>query len=102
MTTKQQWHKIKWSLLSRLDADSPLLTEAHMPFLQKTYSEGESQLDTGLNLSSIDNMQQEIKALQANEANQPSDTNAIAINTNRNQDKMIGNFNVTPIDSTKL
>lgn len=96
MTTTAQWHKIKWSLLSRLDADSPLLTEAHMPFLQKTYS------DTGLNLSSIDSMQQEIKALRANEANQPSDTNAIAINTNRNQDKMIGNFNVTPIDSTKL
>jgi hypothetical protein len=28
-----------------------------MPFLQKTYGEGESQLDTGLNLSSIDSMQ---------------------------------------------
>ena len=102
MTTKQQWHNIKWSLLSRLDADSPLLTEAHMPFLQKTYSEGENILSNGLNLSTIDTMQQEIKALLANEANQPSDTNAIAININRNQDRMIGNFNVTPIDSTKL
>lgn len=102
MTTKAQWHNIKWSLLSRLDADSPLQTEFHMPFLQKTYSENESPLDTGLNLSSIDMMQQEIKALQANESNQPSDTNALAIQANRNQDKMIGNFNVMPIDSNKL
>lgn len=102
MTTQQQWHSIKWSLLSRLDADSPLLTEAHMPFLQKTYSEGESTLDTGLNLSTIDRQQQEIKALLANESQQPSDTNAIAITENRNVDQMVGNFNVTPIDSTNL
>lgn len=95
MTTKHQWHRIKWSLLSRLNADTP---EFHMPFLQTTYANLDNPLDTGLNLSSIDSMQQEIKALQANESNQPSDTNAIAIQENRNQDKIVGNIPFTPTE----
>lgn len=78
MTTKAQWHNIKWSLLSRLPA------EAHMPFLQTTYA------DTRLHLSTIDSMQQEIRALQANESNQPSDTNALAVQYIRNEDKIVG------------
>ena len=98
MTTKAQWHNIKWSLLSRLGADNPLQTEFHMPFLQTTYANPDNPLDTGLNLSSIDSMQQEIKALQANESNQPSDTNAIAIQENRNQDKIVGNIPFTPTE----
>lgn len=92
MTTKAQWHNIKWSLLSRLPADSPNLTEFHMPFLQTTYA------NTGLNLSTIDSMQQEIKALQANESNQPSDTNALAVQENRNQDKIVGTIPYTPTE----
>ncbi|MGL4484302.1 MAG: hypothetical protein ACRCUS_05075 [Anaerovoracaceae bacterium] len=88
MTTTAQWHRIKWSFLSRLPADSPLETKFHMPFLQKTYSEGESLLDTGLHTSIIDDMQQEIKSLRANESHQASDTNALAIAENRNQDKL--------------
>lgn len=92
MTTKAQWHNIKWSLLSRLPADTPNLTQFHMPFLQTTYA------NTGLNLSSIDSMQQEIKALQANESNQPSDTNALAVQENRNQDKIVGTIPYTPTE----
>ena len=95
MTTKAQWHNIKWSLLSRLPADSPLPTEFHMPFLQTTYANTD---DTGLNLSTIDSMQQEIKALQANESNQPSDTNALAVQENRNQDKIVGTIPYTPTE----
>ena len=95
MTTKQQWHSIKWSLLSRLNADTP---EFHMPFLQTTYANPDNPLDTGLHLTSIDSMQQEIKALQANESNQPSDTNAIAVQENRNQDKIVGNIPFTPTE----
>ena len=98
MTTKDQWHNIKWSLLSRLPADSPLPTEFHMPFLQTTYANPDNQLDTGLNLSTIDSMQQEIKALQANESNQPSDTNALAVQDNRNQDKIVGTIPYTPTE----
>ena len=92
MTTKAQWHNIKWSLLSRLPADSPLPTEFHTPFLQTTYANTD---DTELNLSTIDSMQQEIKALQANESSQPSDTNALAIQENRNQDKIVGTIPYT-------
>ena len=92
MTTKAQWHNIKWSLLSRLPADSP---EFHMPFLQTTYANPD---DTGLNLSTIDSMQQEIKALQANESNQPSDTNALAVQELRNQDKIVGTIPYTPTE----
>ena len=92
MTTKAQWHNIKWSLLSRLPADSPQL---HMPFLQTTYA------DTGLNLSTIDSMQQEIRALQANESNQPSDTNALAVQYIRNEDKIVGALPMQ-IESTNL
>ena len=92
MTTKAQWHNIKWSLLSRLPADSPQL---HMPFLQTTYA------DTGLNLSSIDSMQQEIRALKANESNQPSDTNALAVQYIRNEDKIVGTVPMQ-IESTNL
>lgn len=95
MTTKAQWHNIKWSLLSRLPADSPLPTEFHMPFLQTTYANTDN---TGLNLSTIDSMQQEIKALQANESNQPSDTNALAVQENRNQDKIVGTIPYTPTE----
>lgn len=98
MTTKAQWHNIKWSLLSRLPADTPNLTQFHMPFLQTTYANPENPLDTGLNLSTIDSMQQEIKALQANESNQPSDTNALAIQENRNQDKIVGTIPYTPTE----
>lgn len=92
MTTKAQWHNIKWSLLSRLPADT---TQLHMPFLQTTYA------DTGLNLSTIDSMQQEIKALQANESNQPSDTNALAVQYIRNEDKIVGALPMQ-IESTNL
>ena len=95
MTTKDQWHNIKWSILSRLPADAPQLTELHMPFLQTTYSNPD---DTGLHITSIDSMQQEIKALRANESNQPSDTNAIAIQENRNQDKIVGTIPYTPTE----
>lgn len=95
MTTKAQWHNIKWSLLSRLPADSPNLTQFHMPFLQTTYATPDN---TGLNLSTIDSMQQEIKALQANESNQPSDTNALAVQENRNQDKIVGTIPYTPTE----
>ena len=95
MTTKAQWHNIKWSLLSRLPADSPLPTEFHMPFLQTTYANPD---DTGLHLSTIDSMQQEIKALQANESNQPSDTNALAVQELRNQDKIVGTIPYTPTE----
>ena len=98
MTTKAQWHNIKWSLLSRLPADAPLPTQFHMPFLQTTYSNPDNPLDTGLHITSIDSMQQEIKALQANERNQPSDTNAIAIQENRNQDKITGTVPYTPTE----
>ena len=101
MTTKAQWHNIKWSLLSRLPADSPLPTEFHMPFLQTTYANPNNPLDTGLNLSTIDSMQQEIKALQANESNQPSDTNALSVLHNRNEDKIVGNIPMQP-ESTNL
>ena len=99
MTTTAQWHNIKWSLLSRLPADSPLPTEFNMPFLQTTYANPDNPLDTGLHLSSIDTMQQEIKALQANESNQPSDTNALSIQHNRNEDKIVGNI---PMQSEPL
>ena len=95
MTTKAQWHNIKWSLLSRLPADSPNLTQFHMPFLQTTYANPDN---TGLNLSTIDSMQQEIKALQANESNQPSDTNALAVQENRNQDKIVGTIPYSPTE----
>ena len=95
MTTKDQWHNIKWSILSRLPADAPLPTQFHMPFLQTTYS---NPLDTGLHITSIDSMQQEIKALRANESNQPSDTNALAIQENRNQDKIVGTIPYTPTE----
>ena len=95
MTTKAQWHSIKWSLLSRLPADSPQVTKFHMPFLQTTYANTD---DTGLNLSTIDSMQQEIKALQANESNQLSDTNALAVQENRNQDKIVGTIPYTPTE----
>ena len=63
-----------------------------MPFLQTTYA------NPGLNLSTIDSMQQEIKALQANESNQPSDTNALAVQENRNQDKIVGTIPYTPTE----
>ena len=99
MTTKAQWHNIKWSLLSRLPADTPLPTEFHMPFLQTTYPNPDNPLDTGLHLSTIDSMQQEIKALQANESNQPSDTNALSVQYNRNEDKIVGNI---PMQSEPL
>lgn len=95
MTTNAQWHNIKWSILSRLPADAPQLTQFHMPFLQTTYANPD---DTGLHLSSIDSMQQEIKALRANESNQQSDTNAIAIQENRNQDKIVGAIPYTPTE----
>ena len=95
MTTKAQWHKIKWSLLSRLPADTPNLTQFHMPFLQTTYSNPD---DTGLHITTVDSMQQEIKALQANERNQPSDTNALSVQENRNQDKIVGTIPYTPTE----
>ena len=95
MTTKDQWHNIKWSILSRLPADAPLPTQFHMPFLQTTYSNPD---DTGLHITSIDSMQQEIKALRANESNQPSDTNALSIQENRNQDKIVGAIPYTPTE----
>ena len=95
MTTKDQWHNIKWSILSRLPADAPLPTQFLMPFLQTTYSNPD---DTGLHITSIDSMQQEIKALRANESNQPSDTNALAIQENRNQDKIVGTIPYTPTE----
>lgn len=95
MTTKAQWHNIKWSLLSRLPADNQ---QQYLPFLQTTYSNPDNPLDTGLHLSSIDSMQQEIKALQANESKQPSDTNAIAVQENRNQDKITGTVPYTPTE----
>ena len=95
MTTKAQWHNIKWSLLSRLPADTQ---QQYLPFLQTTYSNPNNPLDTGLHLSSIDSMQQEIKALQANESKQPSDTNAIAVQENRNQDKIVGTIPYTPTE----
>lgn len=95
MTTKEQWHNIKWSILSRLPADAPLPTQFHMPFLQTTYSNPDNP---GLHITSIDSMQQEIKALRANESNQPSDTNAIAIQDNRNQDKIVGTIPYTPTE----
>ena len=95
MTTKDQWHKIKWSILSRLPADAPLPTQFHLPFLQTTYSNPD---DTGLNLSTIDSMQQEIKALRANESNQQSDTNALSVQENRNQDKIVGTIPYTPTE----
>ena len=98
MTTKAQWHNIKWSLLSRLPADSPQL---HMPFLQTTYANPDNPLDTGLHLSTIDSMQQEIRALQANESNQPSDTNALAVQYIRNEDKIVGALPMQ-IESTNL
>ena len=98
MTTKAQWHNIKWSLLSRLPADAPLPTQFHMPFLQTTYSNPDNPLDTGLHLTSIDSMQQEIKALRANERNQQSDTNAIATKEARNQDKIAGIIPYTPTE----
>ena len=98
MTTKAQWHSIKWSLLSRLPADSPLHTEFHMPFLQTTYANTDNQLDTGLHITSVDSMQQEIKALRANESNQPSDTNALSVQENRNQDKIVGAIPYTPTE----
>ena len=43
-------------------------------------------------------MQQEIKALQANESNQPSDTNALAVQELRNQDKIVGTIPYTPTE----
>ena len=46
MTTKAQWHNIKWSLLSRLPADTPNLTQFHMPFLQTTYANPYNPVDT--------------------------------------------------------
>ena len=95
MTTKDQWHKIKWSILSRLPADAPQLTEFHMPFLQTTYS---NTYDTGLHITAIDSMQQEIKALRANESNQPSDTNALSVQENSNQDKIVGAIPYTPTE----
>ena len=101
MTTQAQWHSIKWSLLSRLPADSPLPTEFHMPFLQTTYANPDNPLDTGLHLSSIDSMQQEVKALQANESNQQSDTNVLSIQHGRNEDKIVGTGPMQ-IDSTNI
>ena len=95
MTTKDQWHNIKWSILSRLPADTPLPTQFHMPFLQTTYSNPDG---TGLHITSIDSMQQEIKALRANESNQPSDTNALSIQHGRNQDKIVGTIPYTPTE----
>ena len=98
MTTKDQWHNIKWSILSRLPADAPLPTQFHMPFLQTIYSNPDNPADTGLHITSIDSMQQEIKALRANESNQPSDTNALAMQDNRNQDKIVGTIPYTPTE----
>ena len=95
MTTKDQWHKIKWSILSRLPADAPQLTQFHMPFLQTTYSNTDANR---LHITAIDSMQQEIKALRANESNQPSDTNALSVQENRNQDKIVGAIPYTPTE----
>ena len=102
----EDWHKVKWSLLSRLDADAPLLTRPHMPFLVTTYGSPETgNLDASLHLSSLDKQQQEIKALSNNEAHSPSDTDAIAIQEGRNQDRMRGIYPSTyepPESASKL
>lgn len=59
----REWMKVKWSLLSRLP------NESHLPFLAQVEE---------LHINHVDSMSQEVKALQENEAWQPSDTIAIA------------------------
>ena len=78
MVTLAQWMRTKWSALSRLPADEPKLTEYHMPFLQETSANPENPLDTGMNISSLEERTQEVKMLRANESHQPSDTDALA------------------------
>ena len=62
----REWMKVKWSFLSRLPNES---NESHLPFLAQVEE---------LHINHVDSMSQEVKALQENEAWQPSDTIAIA------------------------
>lgn len=80
MTTKSQWDKIKWSILSRLGVDhkSYGTPQTYLPFNQTTYPNPDNPLDTGLHLTTLDESTQEVKALRANESMMPSDTDAIA------------------------
>lgn len=62
----REWMKVKWSFLSRLPNES---NESHLPFLAQVEE---------LHINHVDSMSQEVKALQENEAGQPSDTFDIA------------------------
>ena len=62
----REWMKVKWSFLSRLPNES---NEPHLPFLDQVEE---------LHINHVDSMSQEVKALQENEAGQPSDTFDIA------------------------
>ena len=62
----REWMKVKWSFLSRLPNES---NESHLPFLAQVEE---------LHINHVDSMSQEVKALQENEAHQPSDTFDIA------------------------
>ena len=59
----REWMKVKWSFLSRLP------NERGESFLAQVEE---------LHINHVDSMSQEVKALQENEAGQPSDTIAIA------------------------
>lgn len=70
------WNRIKFSMLSRLPRDTITSCSNHLPFLQKTFSEeGMPALD----IDSMDQQTQEVKALQLNEVCMASDTAQVAI-----------------------
>lgn len=84
--TCEQWKRTKFALLTRLPDDyiqyrcSDSCNPNYLPFLQKTYDEGESgSMDLSITPDSIDVQSQEVKMLQLNEASRASDTQQVAI-----------------------